>query len=94
MSNQQVTGSYKWNIILQQTGTSFPGSSDGKESAHNAGDMDSIPGLERSPRERNRYSVFLPGEFHGQGSLASYSLWGRKQLDMTEQLTNRNYRFT
>ena len=28
--------------------------------------------------------VFLPGEFHGQGSLASYSPWGHKELDMTE----------
>ena len=31
--------------------------------------------------------VFLPGEFYGQGSLAGYSLWGLKELDMTEQLT-------
>ena len=31
--------------------------------------------------------VFLPGEFHGQRSLASYSLWGCKESDMTEQLT-------
>ena len=31
--------------------------------------------------------VFLPGEFHGQRSLAGYSLWGLKELDMTEQLT-------
>ena len=29
--------------------------------------------------------VFLPGEFHGHRSLAGYSPWGRKQLDMTEQ---------
>ena len=28
--------------------------------------------------------VFLPGKFHGQWSLAGYSLWGRKELDMTE----------
>ena len=27
----------------------FGGSSDGKESAHNAGDLSSIPGLGRSP---------------------------------------------
>ena len=27
----------------------FPGGSDGKESAHNEGDLGSIPGLERSP---------------------------------------------
>ena len=27
---------------------------------------------------------FLPGEFHGQRSLAVCSPWGRKELDMTE----------
>ena len=31
--------------------------------------------------------VFLPGEFHGQRSLANYSPWGQKESDMTEQLT-------
>ena len=31
--------------------------------------------------------VFLPQEFHGQRSLAGYSLWGHKQLDTTERLT-------
>ena len=29
----------------------------------------------------------LPGEFHGQRSLAGSSPWGRKELDTTEQLT-------
>ena len=28
--------------------------------------------------------VFLPGESHGQRSLAGYSPWGRKESDMTE----------
>ena len=28
--------------------------------------------------------VFLPGESHGQRSLADYSPWGHKELDMTE----------
>ena len=32
-------------------GMGFPGDSDGKESACNAGDMDSIPGSGRSPGE-------------------------------------------
>ena len=32
-------------------------------------------------------SVFLPGEFHGQRSLAGYSSWGHKESDTTEQLT-------
>ena len=31
--------------------------------------------------------VFLPGESHGQRSPAGYSLWGRNELDTTEQLT-------
>ena len=31
--------------------------------------------------------VFLPGEFHGQRSLAGYSPWGREESDTTEQLT-------
>ena len=31
----------------------FPGSSDGKESARNAGDPDSIPGSGKSPGEGN-----------------------------------------
>ena len=33
----------------------FPGGSDSKESSCNAGDLDLIPGLERSPREGNGY---------------------------------------
>jgi len=28
--------------------------------------------------------VFLPGESHGQRSLAGYSLWSQKESDMTE----------
>ena len=32
--------------------------------------------------------VFLPGESHGQKSLAGYSPWGRKESDTTEQLTH------
>ena len=31
--------------------------------------------------------VFLPGEPHGQRSLAGYHLWGCKELDTTEQKT-------
>ena len=30
--------------------------------------------------------VFLPGEFYGQRRLVGYSLWGRKELGMTEWL--------
>ena len=31
--------------------------------------------------------VLLPGEFHEQRSLAGYSPWGRKELDMPEPLS-------
>ena len=36
--------------------------------------------------------VFLPGEFHGQRSMAGYSPWGHKELDTTEQLTLSHFR--
>ena len=35
----------------------FPDDSDSKESAFNAGDRGSIPGLDRSPGEGNGYSL-------------------------------------
>ena len=35
----------------------FPGGSDGKESACNAGDLGSIPGLGRSPEKGNGYPL-------------------------------------
>ena len=35
-------------------------------------------------REQLPTSVFLPGEFHGQRSLAGYRPWGRKESDTTE----------
>ena len=35
---------------------SFPGGSDGKESAYNTGDLGLIPGLGRSPGEGKRYT--------------------------------------
>ena len=52
----------------------FPGGSDGKESACNAGDLDSVPGRFPKRREWLPTPVFLPGESHGQRSLAGYSL--------------------
>ena len=39
----------------------FPGGSDGKESACNAGDLGSIPGLGRSPGEENSYQLQYSG---------------------------------
>ena len=49
-------------------------SSDGKESACNAGDLGLIPGSGRSPGEGKWQPtpVFLPGKSHGQRSLVGY----------------------
>ena len=48
---------YKLYIyIYTHTTTGFPGDSDSKESAFNAGDLNSIPGSGRSLEEGNGYS--------------------------------------
>ena len=54
------------------------GGSDSKESACNAGDLGSIPGLGRFPwkREWLPIPVFLSGESHGQRNQVGYSPWG------------------
>ena len=70
----------------------FSGGLDSKESARNAGDLGSIPGLERSPG--GKYSN--PPQYsclenpHGQGSLVGYSPWGRKESNVTERLSTRD----
>ena len=71
-------------------GQGFPGSSDGKESACNAGNLCSIPGLGKIPWRKawQPTPVFLPGESHGQRRLVGYSPFGCKESDMTEQLTH------
>ena len=64
--------------------TGFPGSSDGKVSAYNAGDLGSIPGSGRSPGDGNGNTLqYSPGKSRG---LVGYSPWGHKELDTTEQL--------
>ena len=83
----------------------FPVGSRIKNPLANAGDVDSTPGLRRSPAERIptpvfflsffvflilTTPVFLPGKSHGQRSLASYSPWGCKELDTAERLNNTN----
>ena len=66
----------------------FPGGSDGRASASNTGDLGSIPGSGRSPGGGNgtplQYSCLEKS--HGQRSLVGYSLWSRKESDMTERL--------
>ena len=64
----------------------FPGGSDGKESACNAGDPGSVPESGRSPGEGNGNPLQYPGKSHGWRSLAGYSPQGHKGLDTTEHL--------
>ena len=70
----------------------FPGGSDSKESACNAGDLGSVPGLGRSPGgvPGNLLQYSCLENPHRERSLVGYSLWGHKELDMTEWL--RTYR--
>ena len=66
----------------------FPGGSEVKASASNAGDLGSIPGSGRSPGEGNgnplQYSC-LENPMD-KGSLVGYSPQGHKESDMTEGL--------
>ena len=58
--------------------------SDGKESACNAGDV--VPSLGWEYPWRRKWQptpVFLPGEFHGQGSLVGYHSWDDEGLNWT-----------
>ena len=68
-------------------GTAWDKEPGGKQAAAcNAEDPGSIPGSGRSPGGGHGDPlVFLPGESHGQRSLAGYSpWWGRRASDTTE----------
>ena len=66
------------NICLPSRAQGFPGGSDTKESACNAGDMSLIPGLGRSPGKGNGYAL--------QYSCLENCI-GHKESDVTKQLT-------
>ena len=81
----------KWPNSLVYRG--FPHGAVVKNAPANAGDVDSIPGFDpwggKIPWRRawQPTPVCLPGESHGQRSLAGYSPWGRRESDTTEQLS-------
>ena len=68
------------------TSLGFPGGWDGKESASNAGDLGSIPGLGGSPGggHGNPFQYSCVEDPHGQRNLVGYSPWGCKESDATE----------
>ena len=61
----------------------FPGDSNGEESACNAGDPDSIPGLGRSSGEGKGYPLQYSGLENSMDSIVH----GVTELDTTEQLS-------
>ena len=71
--------------MLVLEGLNFPGSSDGKVSAYNAGDPGSIPGSGRSPGEGNgnplQYSCLENPVDRGAWWAAVHGV--TKELDMT-----------
>ena len=69
----------------------FPGGSDSKRICLQGRRPGFNPWVRKIPwrTEWQPTAVFLPGEFYGERSLASYSPWGCKESDMTEQLTHK-----
>ena len=68
----------------------FPGGSDGKESACEAGDLGSQVSLQErylGGGHGNPLQYSFLENLHGQRSLVHYSPCGHKQSDMTEQLS-------
>ena len=67
----------------------FPGGSDGKESACNAGDLAPITGLGKSPGGGHGNPLWYSclENPRGQRSLTGYSPWRLKESNKTERLS-------
>ena len=78
------------NLTTSDMSLGFPDISVVKNQPADIGDEGSVPGLEDPWRRAWQPTpVLLPGESHGQRSLAGYSPWGHKELDMAE-MTKHN----
>ena len=79
-------GRERWIIFQLLIFTGFPGGASGKEPVCQCRRCGFDPWVGSIPWSRKWQStlVFLPGESHGQRSLAGYSPWGHKELDTTE----------
>ena len=73
---------YLFKIRPYKLSMGFLGGSAGKEPTCNVGDLDSIPGLWRSPEEWKAYPLQYSG-LKNSGAIP----WGRKESDTTEQLS-------
>ena len=102
----QKTPCYKKYLLMQETPVcwkrdrlptpvflGFPCGSAGKESTCSVGDLGSIPRLRRSPGGGHgnplQHSYLVNP--HGQRTLAGYSPWGHKELDMTQRLSTAQH---
>ena len=82
--NFSLDPSTRWSCFLEnifnlsKSWMELLGGSDGKESACNAGELGSIPGLGRFPGggNGNPTPILLPGESHRQRSLEGYTVHG------------------
>ena len=78
-------------LALNIESVGFPGGSEGKGSACDAGDLSLIPGSGRSPGEGNgnpSQYFGLENSIHGQRSLGGYSPRGLKELGTIKQPTH------
>ena len=83
-----VSGVLQSDLVIYTHIWGFPLDSDGRESACNAGNLSSIPRLGRSPGEGNGYPLhysYLENSMDRGARQATYSSWGCKQTDTTEQ---------
>ena len=68
-SSYSVTSFCLFTLFMGFSRKDFPGVSDGKASAYNAGNLGSIPGSGRSPREGNGY----PLQYSLEKAMATHS---------------------
>ena len=88
---------FQGNCSKIEEGRDFPGGTVVKESSGQCRRLKRHgfnPCVGKIPwnRKRQPTPVFLPGKSHGQRSLAGYSPWGCKELDMTKPTCARVHR--
>ena len=84
----------EWGVIILigvYLRTGFPGGLEGKESACNAGDLSSIPGLGRFPGEGNGYSLQFSCL---ENPMDRGTLWGTVHVVTRSQIQLNDLHFT
>ena len=93
LSHLRTPGWEGANRAALASAAGFPGGSESRESACNAGDIGSIPGSERSPWRKEPTPLSWPGEFHGLHSprVAKSHTGERLSLASAARLISRSY---